>query len=119
MRLDFSSVRLGNRAFSEQPMTFVDREAKTLLSGVLDLAAIETGNRTAREFWQQKQLQNLVQHAAQRSQFWRQRIGSTKVAGIRPADLPIQTRSDVVLQVTAEGALLRANEANGTVKHST
>jgi len=119
MRLDFSSVSLKNRAFSEQPMAFVDREAKTLLSGVLDLAAIETGNRAAREFWQQKQLQNVLTHAAQKSPFWRRRVGTEKIRGVGLSDLPIQTREDVVAQVTSEGALVRPNEASGTVKHST
>src|SRR5262249_46325235 len=38
---------------------------------------------------------------------------------LRLADLPIQTRADVVSQAAEEGALLRPNEANGTVKHST
>src|SRR5215471_5168846 len=111
MRLDFSSLPLRNRAFSERPMTFIDKEAKNFLSAILDLVAIETGNPVAREFWQQKQLQNLLTHAAERSQIWRRRIGSAKIAGIRLADLPILTRADVVEQVAKEGALARTHEA--------
>ncbi len=71
MRFDFSNVPLKNRAFSETPMTFIDQEAKNCLASIIDLVAIETGNRTAREHWQNKQLQNLLQHAAQRSAFSR------------------------------------------------
>ena len=65
MRFDFSKVPLKNRAFSEKPMTFIDEEAKNVLAAIIDLVAIETGNRAAREHWQHKQLQNLLQHAAQ------------------------------------------------------
>ena len=119
MRLDFSSLPLKNRAFSQRPMTFMDKEAKTFLSAIIDLAAIETGNRVAREFWQQKQLQNLLAHAVERSAIWRRRVGTGKIAGIRLTDLPIQTRADVVEQVTREGALARMNEAGASMKHST
>src|SRR5579864_2125184 len=117
MRFDFSSLPLKNRAFSERPMTFVDKEAKTFLSAIFDLVAIETGDRGARELWQQSQLRNLLTHAAERSPIWRRRIGATKNAGIRLADLPIQTRADVVDQVTKEGPLVRASEAGAPMKH--
>ena len=59
MLFDLSKVELKNRAFSERPMTFIDQESKNFLAAVLDLVAIETGNRVARKYWQQKQLQNL------------------------------------------------------------
>lgn len=119
MRLDFSSLPFKNRAFSRRPMTFMDPEVKNFLSAIIDLVAVETGNRVAREFWQQKQLQNLVAHGAERSAIWRRRIGTAKVAGIRLTDLPFQTRTDVVEQVTKEGTLARANEAGASIKHST
>ena len=106
MRFDFSEVPLKNRAFSEKPMTFIDQEPKNFLAAVIDLVAIETGNRTARQHWQHKQLQNLLQHAAQRSAFWRKRIGTKKIKDINLSDLPILTRSDVVKQVETEGSLL-------------
>ncbi len=119
MRFDFSNVPLKNRAFSETPMTFIDQEAKNYLASIIDLVAIETGNRTAREHWQNKQLQNLLQHAAQRSAFWRARIGTRKIDGIRLSDLPILTRIDVVKQVATEGSLLPARGKLSTNKHST
>lgn len=106
MQFDFSKVPLRNRAFSEKPMTFIDQEAKNYLAAVIDLVAIETGNRAAREDWQHKQLQNLLRHAAQRSAFWRERIGSQEVKDIGLSDLPILTRTDVLKQVETEGSLL-------------
>jgi len=118
MRIDFSEVPLKNRAFSEKPMSFVDEEPKTFLSAIIDVAAIETGNRTAREHWQHKQLQNLLEHAGQRSAFWRERIGAKKIKGISLSDLPILTRSDVVEQVETEGSLL-PSKTIATSKHAT
>jgi phenylacetate-CoA ligase len=119
MRFDFSSLPLRNRAFSQKAMTFIDQEAKTFLSAILDLAAIETGNRIAREFWQQRQLQNLLTHAAERSPIWRRRIGATKISGIRLTDLPVQTRADVIEQVAKEGALVPLVGPGAAIKHST
>lgn len=83
-------------------MTFIDPEPKHFLASIIDLMAIETGNRTARDYWQRKQLQNLLQHAAQRSAFWRKRIGTKKFKDISVSDLPILTHSDVVKQVEAQ-----------------
>jgi phenylacetate-CoA ligase len=119
MRIDFSRLALKNRAFSDKPMTFVDKLPKEYLSAILDLAAIETGNRAAREYWQQNQLQNLLIFAAQRSDFWRARIGSRKIKGIRLSDLAVQTRKDVVTQVENEGSLTKPNETGQIAKHST
>jgi phenylacetate-coenzyme A ligase PaaK-like adenylate-forming protein len=119
MRLDFSDVPLRDRAFSEKPMTFIDQAPKNFLGAVIDLVAIETGNRNAREHWQQKQLQNLLQFAVQRSPFWRKRIGTDKVADIDLASLPVLTRGDVAKQVETEGPLLSARDRIPTKKHST
>ena len=119
MRFNFSELPLKNRAFSEKPMTFIDPEPKHFLASIIDLMAIETGNRTAREYWQRKQLQNLLQHAAQRSAFWRKRIGTKKFKDIGVSDLPILTRSDVVKQVETEGSLLASSGPIATKKHST
>jgi len=118
MRLDFSEAPLRNRAFSEKPMSFVDEEPKTFLSAIIDVTAIETGNRAAREHWQHKQLQNLLEHASQRSAFWRERIGAKKIKGINLSDLPVLTRSDVVKQVETEESLL-PSKTIATSKHAT
>jgi hypothetical protein len=45
LRLDFSEAPLKNRAFSEKPMSFVDEAPKALLGAIIDVVAIETGNR--------------------------------------------------------------------------
>ena len=96
MRLDFSSIPLRNRAFSDKPMTFIDKLPKEILSAILDVVAIETGNRSAREYWQQTQLKGLLLHAAQRSPIWKKRIGTLKTKGMRLSDLPVQSRADAV-----------------------
>src|SRR6185295_14292080 len=119
MPFDFSKMSLKNRAFSEKPMTFIDQETKYCLSTIIDLVAIETGNRVAREHWQQKQLRNLLQHAAQSSAFWRKRIGSKKIKDIRLSDLPVLTRSDIAKQVETEGSLLPAGGPISTKKWAT
>jgi len=78
--------------------------------------SIETGHRTAREDWQIKQLRNLLQHAAQRSAFWRKRIGSKRIKDINLSDLPVLTRSEVLKQVETEGSLIPQTHVT---KHST
>lgn len=84
MRLDFSDLPLKETAFSDKPMTFIDQEPKYFLGAVMDLVAIETGGRRAREHWQQKQIDNLLSHAARKSAFWRKRIGANKAANLKP-----------------------------------
>jgi phenylacetate-coenzyme A ligase PaaK-like adenylate-forming protein len=119
MRFDFSDARFRRRAFSEKPMSFIDQEPKAMLAAIIDLVAIETGNRDARDYWQQKQLENLLRYAAQRSAFWRKRIGIKKINGIKLSDLPILTRSDLTNQVRSEGSLLPASSTIRTKKHGT
>ena len=119
MQFDFPEFPLKNRAFSEKPMTFIDQAPKNFLAAIIDVVAIETGSRTAREHWQHKQLQNLLQHAAQRSAFWRQRIGTKKINDIKLSDLPIFTRSELVKQVEKEGSLLPSGGAIRTKKQTT
>lgn len=119
MRFDFSDLPLKSRAFSEKPMTFIDPAPKNFLAAITDLVAVETGNRTAREHWQLKQLQNLLQHAVQRSAFWRQRVGTKKINDITLSDLPILTRSDVTRQVETEGSLVPAGRTMRTKKCAT
>jgi phenylacetate-CoA ligase len=119
MRFDFSSIPLRNRAFSEKPMTFIDQDPKNFLASIIDLVAIETGNRAAREYWQQKQLQNLLRHAAQRSAFWRKRVGNNLASDFRLSRLPVLTRSEVLNQVDAEGPLLAPSDGLQTIKRAT
>jgi phenylacetate-CoA ligase len=110
MKLDLMKVRMSNRAFSDRPMVFVDPAPKKALADIIDLIAIETGSRVAREYWQQKQLQNLLRHAAERSLFWRKRHGSKKFGSSKLEELSSLSRRDVVEQVSTEGALLKASD---------
>lgn len=119
MRLDFSSLPLKNRAFSDKPVTFIDEAPKSFLTRIINLAAIETGDRKARERWQQRQLENLLIHCAKRSPIWKKRIGTRHIGGIRLSDLPIQGRADVIVQVEAEGSLMLPSDGMLTKKHST
>ncbi len=120
MKIDFSQLPLANWAFSEKPMTFCETSHKNTLSSVIDLIAVETGNRKAREHWQAAQLRNLLFHASQRSAFWRQRIGTKRnVRDVKLASLPILTRADVRTQVESEGPLLLPTDPMPVKKHST
>src|SRR5262245_37646732 len=108
MYFDFSGYRLRNRAYSQSPMTILDAEPKAALSTLAEIALIETGDRSAREHWQQIQLHNLLKHVIQRSAFWRSPIGDKRISDIDLASLPILTRQDLRTQVATEGPLLRA-----------
>jgi phenylacetate-CoA ligase len=120
MKLDFSSLRLAPDAFSETPMTFCDSEHKRALSSIMDILLVETGSREARENWQAAQLRNLLAHAAQKSSFWRQRIGPRKnYADITLSSLPILTRAELREQVAREGSLLPAGGPEPVEKHAT
>jgi len=118
MRLDFSRLPLTNRAFSERPMTFCDPQSISVLSAVIELIAIETGDRKARERWQTAQFRNLLKHAAAKSAFWRKRIGAQHVNKLDLSSLPVLTRILLREQVTNEGSLIPANPID-IHKHAT
>jgi len=119
MKLDFSQLPFRSRAFSEKPMAFIDSEPKQLWSAIIDVIAIETGKRKARENWQKAQLRHLLKHARERSPFWGKRFGTRKISDVNLFDLPILTRSDVVHQVKSEGSLLHQTDGFGVTTHST
>jgi phenylacetate-CoA ligase len=119
MRFDFSEAPFRRQAFSEKPMSFIDQQPKNVLAAIIDVVAIETANRDARHYWQHKQLQNLLEHAARTSAFWRKRIGSKKISDISLSDLPIQTRGDVNTQVETEQSLLSSGGVIKSAKHAT
>jgi phenylacetate-CoA ligase len=119
MRIDFSGTELVNSAFSVKPMTFCDSKAKNVLVAVLDLLAIETGSRAACEAWQHAQLRNLLSHSAQRSTFWRKRIGAKKPKYVALQSLPVLSRKELIQQVEGEGCLLRMEDGIGVQKHAT
>ena len=117
MRFDFSNFPFNARAFSDKPMVFAQPEVGRFFSAILDLAAIETGPRAAREAWQGAQLRNLLRHAPNWSPFWRTRIGAGPGANLD--SLPILRRADVRAQVDGEGALLGAADRIAVNSHST
>lgn len=106
MKLDLSHFSLANRAFSEQPMAFMDSEPKQYLSNMLDLIAVETAHAAAVESWQKTQIKNLLKHAYSRSAFWRKRVGGKALKSIKLGDLPILRRDDMRAQFHAEGSLV-------------
>jgi phenylacetate-CoA ligase len=107
MNFALSAYPLRNGRLSGKLMTLLNPEAKAMLSAIEDIARIEIGNRSAREQRQQLQLRNLIQHAVQRSGFWRSRIGNRGRSDIDLASLPIRSRQDLRRQVASEGPLLR------------
>jgi len=117
MRFDFSSFPFKERAFSDKPMTFGQPEVGRFFSAIFDLAAVETGPRATRQVWQEAQLRNLLRHAANRSPFWRGRIGAGSGASLDR--LPILRRADVRAQVEGEGALLGAADRIAVKRHAT
>lgn len=106
MTLDLTNLRLVHRAFSEQPMTFLDSEPKQFLSNIIDIVAIETAHAAAVELWQKTQIKNVLKHAYSRSAFWRKRFGAKALKSIRLSDLPIMTRDEMSAQFRAEGSLI-------------
>ena len=119
MTFDFSEYWLRYGGFSKSPMTFLDSEPKAVLSAIMEIALIETGSRSARERWQQIQFRNLLNHATQRSAFWRSRIRRRKASDVDLASLPILTRQDLITQVKSEGPLLQAADGLLTKVHAT
>ena len=79
MKFDFSHFPLSDRAFSEKPMTFCEPQAMRFLSAILELAAIETGNRRARAAWQASQLRNLLAHAGGKVALLARQTRGTKI----------------------------------------
>jgi phenylacetate-coenzyme A ligase PaaK-like adenylate-forming protein len=119
MNFDFSAYPLRNRGYSTSPMTILDTEPQAMLCGIMELALIETGNRSGREHWQRTQLRNLIKHAIGRSAFWRSRLGGRRLSDIELASLPTLTRHDLRKQVASEGPLLQASDRLATKVHAT
>lgn len=99
---------LNEKSFSNKPMTFIDAEAKNAISNILDILIVETGDRRARERWQEKQLENLASFVCLRSKFWKGRLGSERNAFRRLKEIPVFSRKDLIRQVTNEGPLAGA-----------
>jgi phenylacetate-CoA ligase len=118
MKFDFFDYPISGQGYSKRPMAFLDIVPGKTLGGIIELALIETGSRVARERWQQAQLRNLLAHAAQRSAFWRNRLGP-KGADSELGALPILARTELRQQVEKEGSLLRPSDGLETSTHAT
>jgi phenylacetate-CoA ligase len=105
MRLNFSERHQNLNGYADEPFDFVESEADRVLGKIVSIDMIENGERRACEYWQKKQLSNLINHAYLRSEFWRQRIPSG--AGRRELlqNFPILTRKEITAQVQKEGSL--------------
>jgi phenylacetate-CoA ligase len=106
MQLNFRGRSQNINAYADQPFTFVDPDAHRLLGHIASIDMIENGERRAREYWQKKQLANLVNHAYLRSDFWRQRIPSGAGRQEVLQNFPILARGEIVSQVQKEGSIL-------------
>src|SRR5579863_1250056 len=119
MRFNLSDIQLRPHAFSGSSMTFFAPQTKSVLSTIMEIAALETGDRRAREHWQAMQLRNLLTHATQRSPFWRRRVGTARAADVRLSSISALARGDVLKQVEEEGSLLHSTDQIGVASHST
>jgi phenylacetate-CoA ligase len=119
MTFDLTGHRLRHGAYSKAPMTLLDAAPKEMLSAVMEITLIEMGSRSAREHWQRTQLRNLLNHATQRSAFWRSRISRRGVSDADLGSLPILTRQDLRIQVASEGSLMRSGLGVSISSHAT
>ena len=109
MFADLTTRPLNSNAYSARHFAFLDQAAQNDLANIAAIDLIENGDRAAREFWQNRQLANLLRHAQARSKFWRQRIPSRVLNHGIMKFVPIQSRNDIATQVKLEGALVAAD----------
>ena len=103
---DLAASALKPDAFDDHPFTFLKHTEQNDLANIVAIRLIESGGRTARENWQNKQLTNLLRSTHARSKFWRQRMPARVISHGMMKFLPIQSREDVVTQVKLEGSLV-------------
>jgi len=108
--------RLQNvNGYGDQPFAFLDSEAHRVIGHIASIDLIENGEKRAREYWQKKQLSNLVNHAYLQSEIWRQRIPSGPGRQDVLQNFPILTRKDITAQVQKEGSLF-GDKKQGSVE---
>jgi len=105
MQLNFKGRAQNINGYADQPFTFVDPDAHKALGHIASIDMIENGDRRAREYWQRKQLGNLVNHAYLRSEFWRQRTPTGPGRQEVLQNFPILTRREIASQVEKEGSI--------------
>ncbi len=97
-------------AFSSLPFNIIKPEDKPAFHLLMEIIFLETGPRSARRQWQKAQLNNLLNHAKQRSKFWRERLEARKISASSFDKLPALTRTEVNQQIADEGSLLSAKD---------
>src|ERR1017187_8459736 len=97
---------LNSTAYSDRPFTFLEPDAQIAFAHITAIDLIENGGRLAREHWQNWKLTNLLRHAQDRSDFWRQRMPSRMINHSVMKYLPIQRREDIATQSKLEGSLM-------------
>jgi phenylacetate-CoA ligase len=114
MHLNFRGRSQNINGYADQPFTFVDPDAHNVMAQIASIDMIENGDRRSREYWQKKQLGNLVNHAYLRSDFWRQRIPSGAGRQEVLQNFPVLSRRDIAAQVETEGSLSGDKKATQT-----
>jgi phenylacetate-CoA ligase len=105
MQFSFRGRPQNINGYGDPPFTFVDPDAHRLIGHIASIDLVENGERRAREYWQKKQFNNLVNHAYLRSEFWRQRIPSGAGRQEAVQNFPILTRKEITAQVEKEGSI--------------
>jgi phenylacetate-CoA ligase len=100
--------------YGDQPFSFLDPDAHRIVGYIASIDMIENGDKAAREYWQKKQLGNLINHAYVRSEFWRQRIPGRVGRQDILQNMPALTRKDIASQVQKEGTLYGDKKSIGT-----
>jgi len=103
--IDLKTLKLASRCYDYEPFGLAPQPAMEAFSSIAAIDLIENGPRAEREFWQKRQVVNLLRHAQSKSSFWRKRIGKRNLSFVKLTDLPIQSRADVAEQTKAEGSL--------------
>jgi phenylacetate-CoA ligase len=119
MQFSFKDRPQNLNGYGDQPFTFVDPEAHRVIGHIASMDIIENGEKPAREYWQKKQLGNLVNHAYLKSEFWRQRIPKGPGRQEVLQNFPILTRKDITAQVQKEGSLFGDNKQRSTQTYET
>ena len=114
MQSSFKGRPQNVNGYGDQPFTFVDPEAHRVIGHIASIDLIENGEKRPREYWQKKQLGNLVNHAYLKSEIWRQRIPSGPGRQDVLQNFPILARKDITAQAQKEGSLFGDKGATET-----
>ncbi len=106
----FSGHEIKSDAFSTLPFNFVRPEDKPAFGMLSEIILLEMSTRAARRNWAAAQLKNLLDHAWQRSRFWRDRLSAVGPKHRKLSKIPPLTREEVRRQISAEGSLLAARD---------